>query len=89
MQREHDPGHPTPRSFPSFVPLAQTHSVMPDPLLVNTDYGEDIVPTTPTSNHCPLLHLPTELLVEIIVTLNTDYLKEPPGTSYPLPALRL
>jgi hypothetical protein len=62
---------------------------MPDPVLVNTGCREDIVATTPTSNHCPLLRLPTELLVEIVVALNSDYQKELHRTSNPLPALRL
>ena len=88
MQREHDPWTPY-TSISFFRSLAQTHSVMSDPLLVNTGCGEDVIPTIPTSNHCPLLHLPTELLIEIVVTLNKDYIKEPPGTSNPLPALRL
>ena len=62
---------------------------MPDPVLVSTDCTEDIVPTTPTSNHCPLLQLPTELLIEIVIALNKVYLKELHRTSDPLPALRL
>jgi len=59
---------------------------MPDPLIVNTGCTEDIVPT---SNHCPLLRLPTELLIEIVVALNKDYQKEPHPTSNPLRALRM
>ncbi len=62
---------------------------MTDPLLVNTGCGEDIVPTTPASNHCHLLRLPTELLVEIVVALNKDYLKEPLRNDDSLQALRL
>lgn len=69
--------------------LDLTRSAMPDPLLANAGSGEDIVPTTPTSNHHPLLQLPTELLVEIIVALNKNYPKKPPRGSHPLLALRL
>lgn len=62
---------------------------MSDPLLPNTGCGEDIVPTLPTSNHCHMLQLPTELLLEIVVALNKDYLKESLHTDDSLRALRL
>ena len=62
---------------------------MPDPLLDNTNCGEDIALTTPTSNHCPLLQLPTELLIEIVDALNKNYLDERPRTYDSLLALRL
>ena len=62
---------------------------MPNILLDNTDCDEDIAFTTPTSNHCPLLQLPTELLIEIVDALNKNYLNEKPRTDDSLLALRL
>ena len=59
-----------------------TRSVMPDPFLVGTDGGEDVILAL-------RLQLPTALLVEIVVVLNQDYLKGLPRTTDPLPALRL
>lgn len=62
---------------------------MPDPCIVSAGGGGDIVPT-PTSNHGPLLRLPTELLVEIVVALNKDHLNKHPRTADPsLAFLRL
>jgi hypothetical protein len=62
---------------------------MSGPLLVNAGCVEDIVPTTPSGNHCPLLQLPTELLVEIAVALNKAYPEKHSRAFGPLPALRL
>lgn len=61
---------------------------MPDPHLISSEGGGDNLPT-PTSNHGPLLQLPTELLVEIVVALNKNYLNDHSRTTDPLLALRL
>ena len=76
----------------SFVILARTlgtRSVMADPFLVNAGGGEDVGPSAPTSYCWSLLQLPTELLVQIVVDLNKEYLNEDPHTTDPLLALRL
>ena len=46
-------------------------------------------PVIPPSNGGLLLQLPTELLIDISVDINTDYLKDPHYGSGPLVALRL
>ena len=59
---------------------------MPNPLLDNANCEGDIALIMPT---CPLLQLPTELLIEIVDALNKNYLDERPRTYDSLLALRL
>ncbi len=46
-------------------------------------------PTIASSSDCPLLQLPTELLIDIIADINDAYLGDPDYKSDPLIALRL
>ena len=51
--------------------------------------GSDLeTPLTPPLDRCPLLHLPTELLVDIAATLDTEYRQHQPRGIDPLPVLR-
>lgn len=45
-------------------------------------------PSTPVLDRSPLLHLPTELLIDIAATLDTEYREHHPRGVDPLPVLR-
>ena len=59
--------------------------ILDDPASV----GEKRGPAIPVSSGGQLLQLPTELLIDIIVDINTAYLKDSHYGSDPLVALRL
>jgi hypothetical protein len=53
------------------------------------DTGSDLGPLpAPFSGRSPLLHLPTELLIHIAATLDTEYREHHPHGVDPLPVLR-
>lgn len=53
----------------------------------NTGSGLEL-PPTPSLDRSPLLHLPTELLIDIATTLDTEYWEHHPHGDDPLPVLR-
>lgn len=53
-----------------------------------TTRSDQEAPPTPPLDRSPLLQLPTELLIDIAATLDTEYLKHHPRGVDPLPVLR-
>ena len=51
--------------------------------------NEKLDPTVTSSSDCPLLQLPTELLIDIIADINFAYLEDSDCEYDPLIALRL
>jgi len=51
--------------------------------------SDEELPPTPPSNRSPLLHLPTELLIDIAAILDAEYREDHSHGVDPLPVLRL
>jgi len=66
------------------IELVMSH-ILDDPAKVN----EEPDPTIAPSSGCPLLQLPTELLIDIIEKIDVAYLGDPNYKPNPLIALRL
>ncbi len=69
------------------APLIFNHASSHSEAICNT--GSDLeAPPTPLFDRSPLLHLPTELLIHIAATLDTEYREHHPRGVDPLPILR-